>query len=393
MLIFAIGATRDPNALAAVIREPGFDWERLAALAQREKAAVALWEILRTLPVDGGPEVGDAANWRSRIAGLARYTQFSMLRLEQLLLQVLDTLAGEGIDVVLLKGAGLATTVYGSFAARPMYDLDLLVSPEQGAQAWNALRETGWVHDATECPPGFYTSHYHFPPLDDPMRSGLAVELHTAPTDGAVLLSGDMIWKEARELEIHGRRAFVPIPEHQVLHLATHFAWTHGLASAAWRTFRDLHHLIMHADLDWDAILRTAESVRAGTTCYWTFRLARALADVSVPDEVMRKLRPPRPEPILTLLERHYAAALFPFSPAPCPSIRIAQALWSTGMAPRWSGHGAVRPWHRGEVWAEASGTGGTASLLQRLRGHTDRRAQWARYLTGLAGAMARSPR
>ncbi len=395
VLLHAIESTRDPAAVAAAVREPSFDWERLLALAEREKATVALWDMLRSLPEDDDPGSGPLqgsipGDARSRVAGLARYTQFRMLRLEQLLLKVLDTLGAEGIDVVLLKGAGLATTVYGSFAARPMYDLDLLVKPEEGVRAWNALRAAGWFHDADACPPAFYSSHYHLPPLDDPLRSGLSVELHTSPTDGAVLLPGEMIWSDARELKVHGRRAFVPSPEHQVLHLAAHFAWTHALASAAWRTFRDLNQLVSRTDLDWDAILRAAEAARARSTCYWTLRLARALADVPVPAEVLRQLRPPRPESILTLLERHYAGGLFQFSPAPCPSVRITQALWTAGMAPRWSGHGTMRPWHRGEVWAASRGERGTPPLLTRLRGHIERGAQWARYLGGLAGGVVR---
>jgi len=389
LLLHAIDPSRDPAAVAAVVREPEFDWERLVALAEREKATVALWELLRGLAVGAGPESGSeagvvpeqASSW---IAGVARYTQFRMLRMEQLLTKVLDTLAGEGIDVVLLKGAGLVMTVYGSFSARPMYDLDLLVKPDEGERAWNALRGAGWVHDAEACPPAFYASHYHLPPLDDPLRTGLSVELHTAPTDGAVLLPGELIWKDARELQVHGRRAFVPTPEHQVLHLAAHFAWTHGLASAAWRTFRDLNQLIARTSLDWDAIVRAAGPARAKSACYWTLRLARTLAGIPVPEEVLRALRPPRPETVLKVLERHYAGGLFQFSPAPCPSVRVSQALWSAGMAPRWSGLGAERPWHRGEVWAEAHGMGGTAPFLQRLRGHADRGAQWMRYLVGI---------
>ena len=114
-----------------------------------------------------------------------------MLHLEQLLAGALDTLARENIEVVLLKGAGLAATVYGSFTARPMYDVDMLLRPDDAPHAWNALRRAGWVHDEEECPPEFYASHYHLPPLDDAQGTGLAVELHSAPTDGAVLLSGD----------------------------------------------------------------------------------------------------------------------------------------------------------------------------------------------------------
>src|SRR5690606_17461310 len=119
--------------------------------------------------------------------------------------QALDTLSAEDIDVILLKGAGLATTVYGSFGARPMYDVDLLVAPEHALRAWNALRANGWVHDEVERPAEFYSTHYHLPPLDDPLRTGLALELHPSLTDGAIELDSEEIRQNARAIDVHGR--------------------------------------------------------------------------------------------------------------------------------------------------------------------------------------------
>src|SRR5690606_31796202 len=118
----------------------------------------------------------------------------------------------------------------------------------------------------------------HLPPLDDPMGTGLALELHTAPTDGAVTLATDSLWRDARTVEVRGSRARVPSPAFQLLHLCAHFAWTHGIASASWRTFRDLHQLLKTGEIDWDDLLRSAHEARATTSCYWTFRLAGTLA-------------------------------------------------------------------------------------------------------------------
>lgn len=376
VLLLAIGATSNPRELRAALSDPGFSWERLVDLALREKAAPALHALLAPLSDDLVPM--DA---RARVSGLLHVTQFRMLRLEQLFLQALDTLAREGIDVILLKGAGLATTVYGSFGARPMYDVDLLVGPERALDAWNALRANGWVHDEVERPAEFYATHYHLPPLDDPLRTGLALELHTSLTDGAIELDTEMIRRNTREIDVHGRQTLVPGVEYQVLHLATHFAWTHGMASAAWRTFHDLHQLITNTSVDWDRVVDVAQSTRATTSCYWTFRLARSLAGVKVPDSVFDRLRPPRTEAMLRVLERHYAGVLFFGSQVHCPSVRVTQMLWSAGMAPRWSGHGRTRPWQRGEVWADTRGTAGHYSVMTRLRGHAHRMGQWRRYI------------
>lgn len=379
VLLLSIGMSDDTDAVAAALRETPFDWNRLMWLVEREKAVPALRRTLGNMPPGIVPPERMA-----QLSRISQITEFRMAHLEQLLVGALDALATEHIDVVLLKGAGLATTVYGSFPARPMYDVDLLVRADQAQRAWYALLGSGWVHNREECPPDFYHSHYHLPPLDDPQRTGLSLELHTAPTDGAIALTADMMWNDARPVTIRGRRTFVASPEHQVLHLASHFAWTHELGSAAWRTFNDLDRLISSDAIDWDVLVRAAVASRAVTSCYWTFRLARSLADVAVPEHVLQQLRPPRPEWLLTLIERHHAGALFQFSPAACPSVRMTQILWSAGMAPRWSGHGELRPWQRGEMWRMSSQPEERRSVRARLQGHARRGREWRRYLSAL---------
>lgn len=379
VLLLAVGTTSDPVELRAALTDEAFSWDVLLDLVVREKAAPALHELVRPLGDDLVPR-----ETRDALTGLLRSTKFHMLRLEQLFLQALDILDAEGVDPVLLKGAGLATTIYGSFGERPMYDIDLLVRPEHALRAWNALRANGWVHDEVERPRAFYTTHYHLPPLDDPGGTGLALELHTSLTDGSIGLNPDMIRRNASEIQTHGRRTRVPAVEHQVIHLATHFAWTHGLASAAWRTFRDLHQIATRTSIDWDRVVSVAKVTRTKTSCYWTFRLARSCAGVNVPDGVIESLKPPRVGAALRVLERHYASVLFPGSRVQCPSVHVTKLLWSAGMAPHWSGHGNARPWHRGEVWADAMGAVQHDSALARLRGHADRVAQWRRYVSAL---------
>lgn len=57
---------------------------------------------------------------------------------------VVETLAGQGIDSLLLKGAALVRTCYDDPALRPMGDVDLLVRPDQFDQALALLLARGW---------------------------------------------------------------------------------------------------------------------------------------------------------------------------------------------------------------------------------------------------------
>lgn len=61
-------------------------------------------------------------------------------------LEVLDSV---GIRTLALKGVPLALTHYADPSLRPMVDFDLLVDPEQAADAVGALRHAGWTLEWT----------------------------------------------------------------------------------------------------------------------------------------------------------------------------------------------------------------------------------------------------
>jgi len=369
-------------ALLEAARNPDLDWDRALWLAEREKATLALWDAVRALPAGSIP-----AERLHRLHRLAVVSEFRMLRLEGHLRQVLSVLGEAGIEVVLLKGAALATSVYGSFRDRPMYDLDLLVRPEQADRAWDLLRQAGWIHDAVECPTEFYNGHHHLAPLDDPAGTGLSIEIHTAPWRGAVELAADTVWMEARRVEVGGQVAWVPRSEHLLLHLASHFAWGHLLRSSAWRTLRDLRQLIAHGAVDWDEVVRIARESKGQTCCFWALRLARGVGGAPVPERVLRDLQPPRPAVILGMLERHYLSGLFALAPARCPSTALERALWTAGIAPRWSGHGTTRPWERDRIFLDLTTDQKPLRPVDRLRAHLGRAAAWVQYLRFLLGS------
>ena len=364
------------DLLLEELERPDLDWGRLIWLAGKEKASSHLWKVLRQLPGGSIPP--------ERLAELQRVAtavDFRTLHLQGQLVRVLRTLEAVGIDTVLLKGAGLAATAYPTFIARPMYDLDLLVRREQGQAAWDALRAAGWIHNEATCPAAFYVGHHHLPPLDDPVGMGIAVELHTAPWSGAVELSTEAIWREARAAAVGGREVLVPCANHQILHIATHFAWGHGLRMGAWRAFEDLRQLIAAGDVKWTEFVELAREARGGTCCYWTFSVARRLAGVPVPEFVTDALRPQLPSSALEALERHFIGAMFHFGPAQCPSDRVGKMLWTAAMAPRRSGHGRVRPWSRETEWVSLSGAPRSQRLRDRLRHHLAQVATWRSYV------------
>jgi hypothetical protein len=177
-------------------------------------------------------------------------------------------------------------------------------------------------------------------------------------------------------------RALVPHPEHQLLHCCLHFAWSHGMHSGAWRTFRDVAAITRTAVIDWDRFVALAHSTRGASCCYWTFDLARALTGVTtIPEEALRQLRSPVPRLGQERLRRHLAIMLVGLG-AGSPSVRLDRLIWETAIAPAASGHGASRPWDGEERWltGEALAVGGAAHP-RRLRAGLHRLAAYTRYL------------
>ena len=326
------------------------DWQRLLQFASDENALLVLrdWMRCRTdieLPIEV-----------ERLTVFMALDRESRMRLLQArVVESLEALNAAGVDVLLLKGGALAYTVYDSFVARPMRDVDLLVCPDRAEEARDILFGIGWSLDASLPDDVSYRAHHHLPPLLDVGRSGLRLEIHRAllPVEHPFRFDEREIWRAARPLYVGAQRAFVLHPTHQALHIAMHFAWSHMLKSGAWHTFRDLDSMIRAGLIDWSEFERTAAAWGASTCCYWTLRLAADLARISVPEPVLQRLRPKLPDFVHRLLLRHFSHGLLRIHGS-CPSVNLERTLWATAIQPSRLGHSRVRPWAVSQELGEA---------------------------------------
>ena len=353
------------------------DWTRMVALAADANMVSLLSDGI-------APPIGDPSEVHDQIRSLAMTAEFRQARLADLLASVLSRLGAAGIDVVPLKGAALAIATYRSFGERPMGDIDLLVRRGDAERARQEMLGAGW-----ETEPGLagasYEHHHHLPPLLDPGGSGVALELHTDlfPTGHPFEPLRRLLWSGAERVEWQGRPVHVPRPAHHLVYVALHLAWSHQMGFGGVRALRDMRTLIERHAPDWDGVCQVATTVRGGSGCYWTLRLARHLAGAEVPKAVLARLRPPGPEALHKALERHFAHQLFPL-PSRCPSISIGRAAWRLAMRPGWSGHGRTRPWDHA---ADFHDGGHPPGLGARVTGHLRDRSRWHLYLRALLGA------
>ncbi len=354
-LLFTVARPSAGDAELRGLLDRGVDFGKLAMLAERERAIGPLWRRLSALEGWTPPAESD------QVGTMAMVTEFQMQVLEQRLAEALDLLATRDIEVLLLKGAGLAVSIYPRFMDRPMWDLDLLIRPERAREAWRLLKDHGWNEAFVRAAEDFYeTHHHHLPPLTDPAGVGTVLEVHRElmPGQSPFGFAAEDFWRSAADASFQGRSVKVPRLSHQIAHLSTHFAWSHMMDSAGWRTFRDLAWIVETEEVDWEELVDFAVRTRSGTCCYWALRLTRSLLGAPVPDEALRAMKPPGSAWKLDRLERVFALGLFPTANRRCPSVALFRVLWRSGIRPTWSGHEGSAPWDVVELGGPAMGTG-----------------------------------
>ena len=371
LLVTAPRRTNSSAELASLVEGP-LNWEMVARLAEREKLLPILWNALHNYVGRIPPEMATSLRRRATVA------DFQMAMTETALRRVVAQLAAANIRVMLLKGAALATTIYPSFANRPMGDLDILVAPADAQRAWTLMRDAGW---RLELPGGaeFHNSHHHLPGLLDPEGLDVVLEIHRAmlPSKGPFSLSEAELWRDAQAVQLGATEVWVPSHHHELLHLCVHFAWSHALIEGVGRTVRDVSTLLESGSTHWPALIDLANRTKAATCVYWTLAMSQTLSGARVPADVLEELRPRIPQVVTHALERAYVMSGLLRA---CPSIHLSHWLWSAGILPTESGHGAARPWHVSEMFEHVFHLSQPQSLGGRLVAQASHLTDWFQF-------------
>lgn len=377
VLALSAGTPERRVELVEMARQP-IDWVDVARLAARERAAA---QVYRCLVATLGQEAADL----TQIRRLAKVSGFQLTFLNQQLRRTLEGFARAGIEVVLLKGAGLALSAYSDISDRPMGDVDLLVRPDRALEAWQLAVSAGWVPRRDIEADGVYDAHHHLSPLEDGFGIGVGLEVHTElfSPQSPFTLKAEAVWKKARRVPAGAVMVWVPEVHHQLLHACLHFAWSHEASFGAWRTIRDITAVLDRHPVDWDKFVRSAIECRGTSCCYWTLRLARELGGAPIPDVVLDQLAPSLPRWLSSVLLRHLAAQAFPSRRA-CPSVFLARTLWELAIQPRTQQHGRTRPWYDTSKHVCVRASNASRGLLASVAGSVERMAKLIGYMSAL---------
>ena len=137
--------------------------------------------------------------------------------------QVAAAFEAAGIGWIAMKGVYLSEWLYGELGLRQFSDIDLLVKPEDGLRALDALRGIGFRMTESLLPADIQEKMQpvHYPQM---IRQGVAVEVHTRLHRHNVeyQIDVDTLWEKADVKTVHGVASRVFCLEHQLLTLVQH---------------------------------------------------------------------------------------------------------------------------------------------------------------------------
>jgi Uncharacterised nucleotidyltransferase len=202
---------------------------------------------------------------------------------------VLKAFGDEKIEVIVLKGAALAKTVYSNRALRPMSDIDILVREIDLPQVETKLLDLAYKFDAnTKEHRRKHDYHFVFTKSGD-----IKIEIHwhiTRPTS-PFRIDIDGMWKRAQPTKIAGVEALVFSPEDLLLHLCQHMH-KHKLIGGI-RPLCDIAHVVeYHNAINWIEFGQRSSQWGISAYVYLALYLAKELLGANIPSSFLNDFEP-----------------------------------------------------------------------------------------------------
>lgn len=219
-------------------------------------------------------------------------------RLAHMVAPLAQAWQGLGVKAALLKGAALATKYYPHPGTRPMDDLDILVPPERVNEAMAAFREDAWTSAKGHPVPRRLSDETIRRKRTQRLANGrgLELELHWFLLDenrwpGA----DDAIWQRAKPVRIRGAGAFVPGPEHLLLHVLVHGAQWNAVPPIRWVADSWMILRATADAFDWDLLLAEVLSRRVTLPVRTCLRYLRETMGADIPARAVEILDAEKP--------------------------------------------------------------------------------------------------
>ena len=259
------------------------DWDRvLSAAAENAVAPLLERQLHAVAPSALAPPQKD------RLAAMNREGALRALRLMAALLEILDALETHRVNPLPYKGPVLALKSYGDLSLRDFGDVDILVAQRAVAKVHETMIRLGYrlsvaglaPNAASPLVPGEYKYRRD--------HCGSIVEFHTERTLRHFPVAPDLedFARRGDCMVISGREIRTLCPEDTLVALCIHGAkdfWARLLWVA------DVSRIMETQGLDWDAVFRRAESLRAQRMLWLGMMLAEGIFDARIPREFAKQ--------------------------------------------------------------------------------------------------------
>ena len=251
------------------------DWNLLFRIAKRHGLVGLVVDAMRTAGV-GVPEPFERAARRRGRAALRQAGE--ALRLRALLTDA-------GIASLSLKGTSLARRLYGALGIRDSVDIDIAVSPDMVARAWDVLAGAGYITIIPERRlSGTTLRTFQIVAKDSFHRhpKGMIVELHWRLSDDLADPSVPLpaTW---RQIEVAPNQSLAMLDDEALfVYLCVHGA-AHGWARLKW--LADIGTMLASSDDGGNAYWRAARRLQACRAAASGIILAHRLFATALPSD------------------------------------------------------------------------------------------------------------
>ncbi|MBN1527396.1 MAG: nucleotidyltransferase family protein [Candidatus Omnitrophica bacterium] len=286
------------------------NWKKLLSVAEYSKVETLLFNQIKDLDEIAVPE-----DIRRRLKKSCQINTLRNIFIMDEFDRVCSSLGSANVDLILLKGAYFARTIYRHVAGtRKMSDIDILVREEDVERAHGILESLGYRHPGKNGSPsimggqGGRKAEMYFNGQKDTFLAA-PVHLHwhivnlSAPFFKMNWTGIEMreIWEGSAPFGgTAGANVRVMDPEHMVLALASH-GLSHGFSRID--LLYDIHSYIAHYRdaISWEALAGTARRWGLTVPLYTGLLLAKSAFYTDIPSGFFKSLRPGGP----SLLERY----------------------------------------------------------------------------------------
>ncbi len=216
---------------------------------------------------------------------------------------ILEEFRQAGLEVIVLKGAALAETIYRNLALRLMTDLDLLVRKEDLSRIDEQLKILGYYSSDILVNDIDFSSTY-LTTLDYRSSTDNSLSLHihwhfvnsSIPNESYIKnINMENIWRDAEKIPIANVETRVMAPHHLLIHLSEHaLRVTHSLSKISF--FFDIHEAVnFHTErLDWDRLIKDSFKFNLNRMVYISLYFTSKFMQTKIPEDVLADLRPKR---------------------------------------------------------------------------------------------------